>query len=245
MSQSPSKFRRRVGCLATLAAVAAGSGAALAAPASVAIQPLPSIRRAAQRFVRAQMPAGEGGVVVTAGTLDPRLRLTKCPGPLAASLLEGAQLSARMSVAVGCRQGADWTVYVPVTVQSRIQVWALRAPQVQGARLTAGDLVHETRLVTGLAVGYVTSRAALAHSTLRHPLPAGAVLTSQDLLPDFMVRQGQQVTLVAALEGIKVRAAGVALQSGRYGALIRVQNASSSKVVQGVVETDGVVDVTP
>ncbi|MGH8302295.1 MAG: flagellar basal body P-ring formation chaperone FlgA, partial [Steroidobacteraceae bacterium] len=75
--------------------------------------------------------------------------------------------------------------------------------------------------------------------------PAGAILTSGDLLPDYMVRQGEQVTMVAAIGGIQVRAAGLALQSGRYGALIRVQNASSAKVVQGIVESDRVVDVTP
>jgi flagella basal body P-ring formation protein FlgA len=51
--------------------------------------------------------------------------------------------------------------------------------------------------------------------------------------------------MVASIEGIQVRAAGLALQSGRYGALIRVQNASSTRVVQGVVDGDRVVDVTP
>ena len=77
----------------------------------------------------------------------------------------------------------------------------------------------------GLPVGYLTDPAQLGRATLRHSLPAGAVLTADDLLPDFMVRQGEQVTLVAAVDGIEVRAAGLALQNGRQGALIRVQNA--------------------
>ena len=213
--------------------------------AAAAIQPLESVRSAAEAFVRSEMPPGESGVVITAGRLDSRLRLASCAGALEASLLSGARLQAQTSVAVGCRRGADWTVYVPVTVQSRIAVWALRAPQVQGARLSAADVVAETRLVSGLAVGYLTDISQLARSTLRHPLPAGAVLTSADLLPDFMVRQGEQVTLVASVDGIRVRAAGLALESGRYGALIRVQNASSAKVVQGVIESDRVVEVTP
>ncbi len=99
--------------------------------------------------------------------------------------------------------------------------------------------------MSGLAVGYVTDLSALPRETLRRPLPAGAVLTADDLLPDYMVRQGDQVTMVASIDGIQVRAAGLALQSGRYGALVRVQNASSAKVVQGMVEGDRVVDVTP
>ena len=195
--------------------------------------------------MRSQMPAGQTDIVITASRLDPRLRLARCGGPLDASFISGGRLQAQVSIAVGCRVAANWTIYVPVTVQSRISVWALRAPHAQGARLGASDVVAETRLVSGLAVGYLTDLSELTRATLRHPLPAGAVLTSEDLLPDYMVRQGEQVTMVASIDGIQVRAAGLALQSGRYGALIRVQNASSAKVVEGTVDGDRVVDVTP
>jgi len=210
-----------------------------------AIQALASISAAATNFVRAEMPSGDDDIVVTASRLDPRLRFVRCSGPLEAALLSGTRLQAQASIAVGCHQGANWTVYVPVTIASRIHVWALKSPVAQGARLRADDVVAETRLVSGLAAGYVTDLAQLPRSTLRHALPAGAVLMAQDLLPDFMVHQGEQVTLVAAANGINVRAAGVALQDGRYGALIRVQNVSSAKVVEGVVESDRVIDVTP
>ncbi|MGH8290244.1 MAG: flagellar basal body P-ring formation chaperone FlgA [Steroidobacteraceae bacterium] len=241
MDEPASKIRRPLGRSA-VALLCAFLGVAAAA---AAIEPLDSIRGAAQDFVRSQMPPGQSDIVITAAGLDPRLRLAPCGGRLQASLLAGVRMQAQVSVAVGCRQRADWTIYVPVTVQSRIRVWALRTPEMQGSRLTTADVVPETRLVGGLAVGYITDPAQLAHGTLRHPMPAGAVLTSGDLLPDFMVRQGEEVTLVAAVGGIEVRAAGLALQNGRQGALIRVQNASSAKVVQGVVESDRVVDVTP
>lgn len=248
MNAVASKFRRRsppwrgaVGLLCAALSLSTG----VAAAAGAAIQPLDSISNAAQAFVRAQMPPGQSDIVITVARLDPRLRLAPCSGKLDASLLSGERMQAQISVAVACHRGADWKIYVPVTVQSRIRVWALRSPEVGGARLTSADVVSETRLVGGLAVGYVRDPRQLAHGTLRHPLPAGAVLTSDDLLPDFMVRQGEQVTLVATIDGIEVRAAGLALQNGRSGALIRVQNASSTRVVQGIVESERVVDVTP
>lgn len=225
--------------------VVATAGLLIPALAGAAVQPLASIRSAAEHFVRARMPPGHNGIVVTAGRLDPRLRLKRCAAPLRAALLAGARLQANASVAVGCTDGAEWTIYVPVTIESRVKVWALRKAEGQGARLSAADVVPETRLVTGLAAGYVTDLAQLGRSTLRHPLPAGAVLRSEDLLADFLVRQGQQVILVASLDGIKVRAPGLALQAGRYGALIRVQNLTSSKIVQGIVHDGNVVDVTP
>lgn len=243
MKECASRVRRfqNVMGLAVFAAV----GVLMSAAALGAIQPLASIRAAAEEFVRAQMPPGHNGIVVTAGQLDPRLRLGRCSGPLQASVLAGARLRASDSVAVGCRDGAEWTIYVPVTIASRIKVWALRKAEGQGARLSAADVESETRLVTGLAGGYVTDLAWLGRSSLRHPLPAGAVLRTEDLLADYLVSQGQQVTLVASLDGIRVRAPGLALQAGRYGALIQVKNLASSKVVQGIVQDGNVVDVTP
>ena len=231
MNELASKFRRcarRGGYAFLFVALCVGTAAATKAAVvtSAGPQPLASIRSAAQSFVRSQMPSGQSDIVITVAGLDPRLRLARCGGRLQTSLLSGERMQAQVSVAVGCRQGADWTIYVPVTVQSRIQVWALRTPEVQGARLTAAEVAPETRLVGGLPVGYVTDPGQLSRATLRHSLPAGAVLTADDLLPDFMVRQGEQVTLVAAMGGIEVRAAGLALQNGRQGALIRVQNAT-------------------
>ncbi len=236
---------RTIAALLCGALLIAGSAVVNAAVVDPAIQPLDSIRDAAAGFVRSQMPPRQADIVITASRLDPRLRLARCGGPLDSSFISGTRLQAQVSVAVGCRMAAAWTIYVPVTVESRVRVWALAAPHAQGARLSASDVVAETHLVSGLSVGYVTDVAELARATLRHPLPAGAILTTEDLLPDYMVRQGEQITMVAAIDGIQVRAAGLALQSGRYGALVRVQNASSAKVVQGVVEGDRVVDVTP
>jgi flagella basal body P-ring formation protein FlgA len=246
MRDPASEIRRSLRKTQVAVALLCGALFFVRSPAArAAIQPLESIRQAAAGFVTAQMPPGQNGIVVTAGQLDPRLRLARCGGPLDTSLLSGERLQAQVSVAVACHSGADWTIYVPVTVQSRIRVWALTAPHMQGARLSPADVVAETRLVSGLAVGYVTHLSQLAHSTLRQPLAAGAVLTSNDLLADFMVHQGQQVVLIASADGIRVRAPGVALQDGRRGALVRVQNASSDKVVQGVVASEGVVSVTP
>ena len=97
--------------------------------AAAAIQPLQSITGAAERFVRAQMPGGGGDFVVTAGRLDPRLRLESLRRAARGLVPFRGSLQAQVSVAVGCRTGANWTIYVPVTVQSRIRVWELRAPR--------------------------------------------------------------------------------------------------------------------
>jgi flagella basal body P-ring formation protein FlgA len=63
------------------------------------------------------------------------------------------------------------------------------------------------------------------------------------LQPNVLVRRGQQVTLIAANSGVQIRAQGQALTEGAVDQRVRVQNVSSLKVVEGVVESDGAVRV--
>jgi flagellar basal body P-ring formation protein FlgA len=236
----PSKTRHRLRCLAAVSLLSAIPHAN-----AEGVQSLKSIRTAAEGFVRSQMPAGAQGMVITAAELDSRLRLAQCSQALHAALVSGAQLGARMAVGVSCGHGATWTVYVPVTVESEIPALVLRVPAPRGARLKPSDVATEKRRVIGLAVGYVTDVDALARNTLIRPLAAGAVLTTDALLPDFIVKRGEAVTLLAAVSGIEVRAPGLALSDGRDGARIKVQNLGSLKIVEGVVDATHVIHVTP
>jgi flagella basal body P-ring formation protein FlgA len=209
------------------------------------IQSLESIRAAAEAHVRAKMPPQAHGIIATAGQLDSRLRLSQCLQPLQAALPSGAQMQARMAVGVSCKHGAAWTIYVPVTVESEVAVLVLRNAAPRGARLTASDVVPQNQRVSGLAVAYVTDVSALERQTLKRPLAAGAVLTTDSLLPDYIVKRGEQVTLLASASGIEVRAPGRAMADGRDGARIPVQNLASLKVVEGVVDATRVIHVTP
>jgi flagella basal body P-ring formation protein FlgA len=132
-----------------------------------------------------------------------------------------------------------------VHIDSDVNVLVLRQSALRGARLTAGQVSSETRRVAGLAVGYVTDVSMLERHTLARSLPAGTALTADALLADLVVHQGQEVTLVASAPGISVRATGKALQDGREGARVRVQNLASLKIVEGVVDAHGVIEITP
>ncbi|MGB6144187.1 MAG: flagellar basal body P-ring formation chaperone FlgA, partial [Rhodanobacter sp.] len=60
-----------------------------------------------------------------------------------------------------------------------------------------------------------------------------------------MVRAGDHVQVLAQLEGISVRAEGVALGSGDNGARLRVRNAASGRVIDAMVSAPGVVVALP
>jgi flagellar basal body P-ring formation protein FlgA len=210
------------------------------------VEELAAVRSAAEGLLRAELRDVSAGVHVTAAPLDPRLHLRACPSALAAARPAGTELGARVTVRVSCPAAlTPWAVYVPVSIESDIRALVLRESAVRGARLDSAQLAIEPRRVPGLAVGYVTDPSTLARHTLARSLPAGTVLTADALLADLLVRQGQEVTLIASAPGISVRAAGKVLEDGREGARVRVQNLASLKVVQGVVDASGVIEITP
>lgn len=240
-----SRFRR-LAAGAALLAVSLAVGTAAAEGAQSAQEPLAAVRAAAAGLIRSQLRGAALEVHVEAAEIDPRLHLARCPEPLAAALPSGAELGAHVAVRVSCTaEGFPWAVYVPVRIESDARVLVLRQSAMRGARLSTAQVTAETRRVPGLAVGYVTDVTALERHTLTRSLPAGTALTTDALLADLIVHQGQEVTLIASAPGISVRATGKALQDGREGARVRVQNLASLKVVEGVVDANGVIEVTP
>ena len=241
---SPSIFRRAAGA-ALLTAVLSGAAAAAAEDAP-GVERLERVQAAAEGEVRAQLRDVAYLTHARAAPLDPRLHLAHCPAALAAALPPRTELAAHLVVRVSCSApGFPWAVYVSVNVESEISVLVLRQSVLRGARISAAQVAPESRRVAGLAVGYVTDVASLEHRTLARSLPAGTALTADALVADLIVHQGQEVTLVASGPGISVRATGKALQDGREGARVRVQNLASLRVVEGVVDASGVIEITP
>jgi flagella basal body P-ring formation protein FlgA len=208
------------------------------------IEPTDSIRATAESFVKSQLPRDASIAAVTAGALDSRLRLVNCANGMHGHLPMGATLQARSMIAVSCDGPVRWTVYVPVTVESRISVLVLKHPVARDARLTAEDVTVEARKVIGVgATAFLTDIKDLQSRSAERPLAMGTTLTVDMLKPDMVIRHGQDVTLIASAAGIEVRAMGRALADGAAGARLKVQNLSSLKVVEGVVAGPDVVRV--
>lgn len=194
-----------------------------------------AIRAVAESFVKSQLPQDANIAGVTAGSLDSRLRLVRCAGGMHGQMPAGATLQSRSMVGVSCAGPVHWTVYVPVTVETRISVLVLKHPVPRDARLTSDDVKVESRKVTGLTTAYLADVSDLQSRVSRMPLAVGTTLTVDMFTPDVVIHHGQDVTLLASAGGIEVRAAGRALADGASGARLKVQNLSSLKVVEGVV----------
>lgn len=219
------------------------AGAVISAPAT-ATQSLAAVRAAAEQAVRQHYALPGNRVEVKSTVFDPDLRLADCREPLRATVAEHAATASRMTVRVQCGQ-SGWIVRVPVQLQLFRQVLVASHPLLRGDGLSAGDVRAEDRDVTRLGYGYIESLDQLAGRSLSRSLAAGAVLTPAALGGRRLVSAGDHVQMVAQLDGIEVRAAGVALGSGDSGARLRVRNDSSGKVVDAMVSAPGKVVVLP
>ncbi|MGH8209506.1 MAG: flagellar basal body P-ring formation chaperone FlgA, partial [Steroidobacteraceae bacterium] len=183
---------RRARVFATLTLLGGIAVSVAQEPGAARIEPPESIRAAAESFVKSQLPPDASVASVTAGSLDDRLRLVRCTGGMHGQLPAGAALQSRTMIGVACEGPVRWTVYVAVTVESRIAVLVLKHPVPRDARLTAEDVNVETRKVTGLSTAFLTNVSDLQARVARRPLPMGTTLTIDMFTPDLVIRHGQE-----------------------------------------------------
>lgn len=177
--------------------------------------------------------------------LDPRLHLASCALSPRAALSDAVRPAPNLSVTVRCPQAGGWTVRVQVQLQLYRPVLVTNRPLLRGDGLRPADVHVEQRDVTRLGYGYLDDLGQAAGRTLARALPSGSVVTPSALGGRSMVRAGDHVTVMASLDGIVVRADGIALGSGDNGARLRVRNESSGKVVDAMVHAPGVVQALP
>ncbi len=232
------------------AALLAASGAALAqappAPAASAASAVAAqAQSAAEQAVREHFQSPGNRIEVAAVPLNARLLLTACAAPLSASVAATAKVTPRQLVQVKCPQGDGWTARVAVKLQVFRSVLVAARPLSRGDGPAAADVRSEERDITALGYGYLESLEQLEGRSLSRALAAGSVLTPASLGGRRMVRAGDRVQMIARVDGIEVRADGIALGSGDNGARLRVRNDSSGKVVDGMISGPGEVVALP
>lgn len=217
----------------------------LALPATAVPTSDAAVRSFAEAWVQQHFAMPGSRVEVASEPLDPRLRIAACAQPMLASLPAGDRAVPRLSVLVRCPQPDGWALRVPVQLHVFRQVLVASRPLLRGDGVIAADVRSEERDVTTLGYGYIENLDQIAERALARSLAAGSVLTPAALGGRRMIRAGDHVQLVATLDGIEVRAEGIALGSGDSGARLRVRNGSSGRVVDAMVRGPGVAVALP
>jgi flagellar basal body P-ring formation protein FlgA len=203
------------------------------------------LRAAAEQAVRTQFGGSGSRIVITPTPLNARLHLAACPHALQTRLPNRQGTPSRIAVAVSCSGTPNWTIQVPVQMQVFRQVLVTSHPLARGDIAGPADVHTEERDVARLGYGYIESLDQITGHSLARPLIAGTVLEPGDLNGRETVRAGEEVALIADLDGIEVRTSGMALDGGDTGAHLRVRNGNSGKIIDGIVVAAGQVQALP
>lgn len=210
------------------------------APALAAQQDLSLIRQTAAAYAKQQTANLPGQVTITLGAIEP-VQFAPC-AKLQAFLPLGAKLWGNSTIGVRCAAGADWSLYVPVTVRVQGPVVVAARSLASGKLLAVEDLALQSVELTQLPGGVVSDANEAVGKTLSVGLSAGHALRQDMLRAPMVIRQGQVVKLIAQGQGFKVSSEGKALANATAGQVVQVK-AQNGQTVSGVARADGSVEV--
>ncbi|MFN3919497.1 MAG: flagellar basal body P-ring formation chaperone FlgA [Methylohalobius sp.] len=213
------------------------------AVAAMEIQAIESIQQAIVAHLESIVRQHHQNFDIKLAPLDSRLRLPRCNQPLAIFPLSEAAPIGAVSVKVECQGAHPWTIYAKANVRVFQQVAVLARALPKGAVLDQGAVVLESVDIATLRQGYFASLEQVLGRRLKNSLPKGSVLIPQHLATTKVISKGDAVTIRVSEGGLDVRMGGHALMDGGLGQRIRVRNDRSQRVVEGVVQGPGEVQV--
>ncbi len=183
----------------------------------------------------------DGHTTISSPTLDRPLTLPRCKNTPQAFDPPGSSNSSRRTVGVRCPGG--WTLYVPTRITTQVEMVELVRPVGPGQALTAEDLKVVHHAISSMPLGYVGSIDQALGQISRQPLAEGTVLRPTHLRAGNAVTRGQNIRMVVEREGMHIESTGAALADGAIGAWVKVKNSHSGRIVEGRVESAGVVRI--
>lgn len=204
-------------------------------------QSLPAIQSAVEAFVREKSAQEPGERTVTASRLDPRLKLSKC-SQLEPYLPTGNRLWGNSSIGVRCLAPSTWSLYVPVHIKVSNQVLVTTRPIASGKPVEPEDVQLQMRDITPFAGSALTALDQVTGKNVAAPVAAGTILRTEMLRTAQVIRQGQQVKLVAQGSGFKVTSEGQAMGNATPGQVVAVKT-RSGQIIKGIAKGEGIVEV--
>lgn len=149
----------------------------------------------------------------------------------------------RLRYDISCPAAPVWTLTVMVKATVNVPVVTSAQGLERGRIIGEGDITLSEQNVAQIADRFFTQPQEVIGQTVKRRLNAGQTITAAALDQPVLVARGQQVMLMIQHQGIEASTMGEALKQGRKGEMIRVRNLSSQRVVDGIVESAGVVRV--
>lgn len=151
---------------------------------------------------------------------------------LRAELPTGVRYNAPTSVVVYV--STDGRPFTSVSLRYTVKAYqrvVVAARNIAAKEEITADNVRAERREVGRLAGFVTDVGKVVGLAARRPITAGTLLTEAALDRPVILRRGAAVTILVQTGEMAVTAAGQALQDGREGDAVRVQNTNSKKTI--------------
>ena len=185
----------------------------------------------------AAMRGQQGEVEV--GAIDSRLRLPTCSNITVDLPPNNA---AMMTAKVTCL-APSWTLYVPIRLHAWVDAVVAATNLSPNTPLTAMALTSGRVDAFAGTGGIITDPHQAEGKILRVGLVAGAPILAPQLDLPISVHRGQRVMVTLSDPVMTIKATATALDDGRVGDTISVQNSDSQKTLRATVSRDGGVEI--
>jgi flagella basal body P-ring formation protein FlgA len=199
-----------------------------------------AIRDAVEAAVRPQLATmKDARVEIEVGTIDPRLRLPPCP---ALDVSVPTTRTPAISVKVSCFS-PQWSLYVPVRIHAWVEAVVAATNLAPNTKISARDLARGQVDAFAASGGLLTDPRQAEGKVLRGAVMMGAPVPSPLLDQPVTVHRGQRVVLTLTDRTMTIRTTAIAMEDGRIGDNIAVQNPDSRKMLHATVDQDGGVEL--
>ncbi len=195
--------------------------------------------------MRAELAGAFDQVSVNARGVDSRLNLQACDQGLEAFVPYGRTPQRASTVGVRCTGEQPWTIYVRMEVEAQTEMVVAARALSRGSRITRKDVRLAPRDAQRIRDAFYQKPERVVGQEVRRGLREGSAITGTDIQPPQLIDRGDQVVIRAGQGGsIEITSRGRALERGREGERVRVENLSSNNEIQGRVTGEGQVRVS-
>ncbi len=174
-------------------------------------------------------------VKIATKPFDPRLAFTQCDKPLTFSHQQSGSIKRSISVKVQCIGAHQWAFYAKHTVALEKSVLSIAKGLPRHHVIQEQDLSYTVRDVYKLRTGYLSHKAEVLGQQLKRSLKTGDLIYQYVLKAPDIIKKGDAISIVASHGGLSVVTPGIAMNNGRKGEQIRVENRRSSRIIRAQV----------
>ena len=170
--------------------------------------------------------------------LDPRQKIPSCDNYAYEALNFSPNVS-NFSVKVSCANN-DWFTFVNVSMSKLQQVVVATTSVSPGQLLSSQSLSVKQVDVTRLRSSTFLQPEQIIGARAKKRMRQGSIITTNMLC---FVCKGDRVTITASMNGLSIKATGMALEDGNLGDSIKIENTTTDKVIIAKVLKQGEVRV--